>query len=205
MPWRPDPPKPVPEPLLPCGVEGPAGRDEPEEKAKRKDRTYVKLPPTNVHGRLITGSWPQYQLRSSSETAYPTLFAPAGSGFWQGLSEEQQLEVTRMQAAAMERVGYEKGTKKYFIDAEEDVSDLYIVLGQDKPVAEEKTRELEGGARWVLGGMLVGGGMAAIALALSPLLSPDQLGLDNTCAWGGALSIVLGSVLAMLKVDGGKK
>ncbi len=204
MPWRPLPIKPVPEPPLPYGVEGPAGRDEPEERAKRQDRTYVKLPPTNVHGRLMTGSWPQYQLRSSSETAYPTLFSPAGGEFWHGLSEEQQLEVTRMQAAAMERVGFEPGTKKYFIDAEEDATDLYIVLGCDKPVAEEKIHELEGGARWVFGGMLIGAGAAAIALALSPLISPEQPGLDNTCAWGGALGVMLGSVVAMLKVEGKK-
>jgi hypothetical protein len=202
MPRRPKP-KPVPEPPLPYGVEGPAGREESEEH-KRESRTYVKLPPTNVHGRLVSGTWPQFELRSQSETAFPTMFNPADSQFWHGLSDEQQLEVTRIQAAAMERVGFESGTKKYFIDADEDLTDLYTVLGQEKPTAEERNNELAGGGKWIGGGVLIGAGVAALALALSPLVNP-QAGLDGLFTWGGAAGIILGGVLAAIRVEPRKK
>ena len=203
MPRRPKP-KPIPEPPLPLGAEGPAGREEPEE-VKRASRTYVKLPPTNVHGRLVAGSWPQSGLRSASETAFPTLFAPTDGKFWHGLSDEQQLEVTRIQAAAMERVGYESGTEKYFIEGEEDLTDLYAVLGQEKPAELDKASELAGGGRWIFGGMLIGGGLAAVALAISPLLAAEAARLDSLCAWGGALCIVLGGIIAAIKVEGKRR
>jgi hypothetical protein len=213
------PPKPVPDPPLPHGAEGPGARDVPEEK-RPEQRQFVKMPPASIGSRIVasgetqpaavrpedrssrlnTSSGPQYQMRSSSEVAFPELFAPVDSKFWHGLSDEQRLHVTQMQATAMERVGFEPDTQKFFIDVEMDDSDLNAVLGKAPLPPPDKGNELSGGGNWIGGGVLLGMGLAALALGVSPLLSKDSAQLGVLLTYGGALGMLLGGALASIKV-----
>lgn len=215
------PPPIIPDPELPHGAEGPAAREGPEQSKKAEHRQFVKMPPVSNNTSLATGNQPQserhssneaspagshtrfsagggrqYELRSASEVQFPELFSPVNTGFWAGLSEEQQLLVTRMQAAAMEKVGFESGTQKYFIDAEIDRKDLYTVQGKRPEPAE--TQGI-GGGNWILGGILIGAGLAALALGVSPILSESAARLGHQLCLSGGGGILLGGLVAAIK------
>ena len=57
-----------------------------------------------------------YQLASRSEQFYPEAYRPLNEEFWRGVNPEQADALVKLQAIAMEKVGFEKGTPKFFID-----------------------------------------------------------------------------------------
>jgi hypothetical protein len=63
----------------------------------------------------VAGEPNRYGLPSKAQELYPQAFRPVDTEFWRTLSAEQQQEQMRLQAAAQERVGFERNTPKFFI------------------------------------------------------------------------------------------
>jgi hypothetical protein len=57
----------------------------------------------------------RFGLSSRSQAQYPQAYQPMQTQWWQGLTDEQRAEVTRLQATAQERVGFERDAPKFFI------------------------------------------------------------------------------------------
>jgi len=77
--------------------------------------------PTNIFG-----------LTSRSAGMYPELYRDVSSVYWRSLTEEQRQQIMRVQATAMEKVGYERGTEKVFIqDFDPQLMSSDIVALQD--------------------------------------------------------------------------
>lgn len=55
-------------------------------------------------------------LKSRSEMMYPEAYADISTIFWRNLSDEERGQIMTVQARAMEKVGYESGTTKYFTE-----------------------------------------------------------------------------------------
>jgi hypothetical protein len=118
-----------------------------------------------------------YGLRSKSEQMYPEAYAPVDETFWEGLSSGQQAEVMRLQAVAQEKVGYERGTTKYFI---EDFDSR-----ESGPSDPEARLVAIAAPRFVMGGALIG---AALMLGLGLLLGAVS---------GEALLVTAGALLLL--------
>ena len=88
---------------------------------------------------------------------YPQAYFPVDATFWEGLSEHQQVEVMRLQAVAQEKVGYERGTQKYFM---EDFDPRSV----DKRTSGERLVEIETPRLLIAGAML--GAAATVTLGL---------------------------------------
>jgi hypothetical protein len=65
---------------------------------------------------LLDSSEGGYQLKSRSEGLYPELYQPVDQKFWHGINDNQADALMRLQAIAMEKVGFEKGAPKFFIE-----------------------------------------------------------------------------------------
>jgi hypothetical protein len=71
----------------------------------------------------LTGYANPYGLTSRSETFYPEAYRDISTVYWRRLSEQDRQKVMRVQAVAMEKVGYERGTEKRFIEDIEPLDD----------------------------------------------------------------------------------
>jgi hypothetical protein len=125
-----------------------------------------------------------YGLPSISELNYPEAYKPVSTTFWEGLSDQQRSEVMRLQAVAQEKVGYEKGTTKYFMqdfDAEEAQS------------ADPELRLVALAApRLVAGGILIGAGAAVTIIGMAGVLpAPQAIGLGSCAVLGGLAMLML--------------
>jgi hypothetical protein len=155
----------------------------------------------------------RFGLPSNSELHYPQAYAPVAAGFWEGLNPRQRTELERLQAIAQEKVGYERGTPKFFIqdfdpgaDPAEDAGPNIAARVFDPHSGREIITNTAGAApsrrvgedvedalpRLSIGGGLVGAGLAATLLALAQLIVPAAhgaamaLGL-TACSAGVAL------------------
>ena len=120
-------------------------------------------------GQQITVPWEQkrkrrflqYREKTRSELDYPEMFAEIPRQYLRQLSPERAEELMIKQAKSMEKVGYERYTKKYFLPVEED------------PFPEDRIEEAE---PWVqvdlskpalfFGGLLAGLAIYAFIVAL---------------------------------------
>ena len=128
----------------------------------------------------------RFGLRSKSEMLYPEAYRPVDPVFWQGLSSDQQFEVMRLQAVAQEKVGFERGTQKYFIDTSELEPSREVGTGVD--LVSLATPRL------VLGGMLIGSGLLLAALGLSSVIGdPGWAALGGGAVLAGGLTIAYGN------------
>jgi hypothetical protein len=132
--------------------------------------------------KTSSGSGP-LGLSSRSELLYPEAYKPVSREFWEGLSPTQQQEVMRLQAVAQEKVGFERGTQKYFIedfdpDGREKSPDVALV-------------ELAA-PRLIVGGMCIGAGVLSVTLGLL-----HTLPLTESLA-GGLAALAGGIILAWL-------
>jgi hypothetical protein len=57
-----------------------------------------------------------FGLVSRAVSQYPEAYAKVPAMFWRGMSKEHRQQVMQVQATAMEKVGFEPGTWKHFID-----------------------------------------------------------------------------------------
>jgi len=101
----------------------PAGRtridfEEPSYEQESWTAKPVQLPLTD------TGNSPQVEieeyrnifgLRSRPVASYPEAYAKVSQAFWRSMTPEHRRAVMAVQATAMEKVGFEEGTAKYFI------------------------------------------------------------------------------------------
>jgi hypothetical protein len=121
----------------------------------------IELTSRNVHG-----------LRSKSEELYPQAYFPVDTAFWAGLSDQQQAEVMRLQAVAQEKVGYERGSPKYFMQD-------FDTRAVDKKTSGQRLVEIETPR------LLLAGAMLGVAVTLTA---------------GFALGVVAGSGVAVVAV-----
>lgn len=102
----------------------------PEPKPKRlklKRPSYARREPQKGEATLPQMDTKGYQevginrwnnsfgLQSTAVSKYPEAYREVSSVFWRQLSVQQQKQVTLVQAQAMEKVGFEQGTEKQFI------------------------------------------------------------------------------------------
>ncbi len=83
-----------------------------------------------------------YQLASRSEQFYPEAYQPVNEEFWHGIQPEQADAVMKLQAIAMEKVGFEKGAPKFFIEDDAGsayAADEYFVGPERARVAASKS------------------------------------------------------------------
>lgn len=67
-----------------------------------------------------------FGLKSRSELMYPEAYRDVSSVYWRKMSQEDQGRVMTVQAQAMEKVGYERGTQKQFIEEIEPEDDYRV-------------------------------------------------------------------------------
>ncbi|MDQ3023191.1 MAG: hypothetical protein M3R04_02215 [bacterium] len=79
--------------------------------------------------RLIQYTNNPWGLKSWSEMLYPEAYRDISNVYWKQLSDEERRQVMVVQARAMEKVGYEPGTSKYFIDPIESQDDYVVGKG----------------------------------------------------------------------------
>jgi hypothetical protein len=155
-------------------VAAPSRQGLPPRGSRRSPGKRVQLESRNVHG-----------LRSKSELLYPEAYAPVDARFWEGLTEEQQHQLMRLQAIAQEKVGFERHTKKYFI---EDFDP------QAGPISTERDLVTLATPRLVTGGVLLG---AALTLGFLYLLQsvtdPSYLYFALGFLVAGLLTILIGN------------
>jgi hypothetical protein len=63
----------------------------------------------------VAGELNRYGLQSKAQELYPQAFRPVDTEYWRALGADEQQELMRLQAAAQERVGFERNTQKFFI------------------------------------------------------------------------------------------
>lgn len=103
------------------------------------DFTKPQLPQFATLGAPVVRvqSWKnKFGLTPRAITAYPEAYRDVSSVYWRQLSREQRDQIMQVQAVAMEKVGFERGTTKRFIeDFEPGAEDVYAAL------VHEMTRE----------------------------------------------------------------
>jgi hypothetical protein len=142
-----------------------------------------------------------YRLRSRSEQDYPEAYLPVARELWEELTPAQREKAIRLQAIAMEKVGFEKGAPKYFIEDFDPATGQAISHPAVRSAAPQtgaranQPREDAGDypAGAVLGGVLLGAGGTVLTLVLLGLLAP----LVVAAGIGGA-ALLAGLVLAVL-------
>jgi hypothetical protein len=141
----------------------------------------------------------EYKLENRSETKYYQAYRPVNHEFWEGLSGEQRDAVMKIQAVAMEKAGFERGTPKYFIDdfdpgAENPMAQAATGPAR-RPVAAASETALAA-PQLVLGGVLLGGGALSLVQGLTGLLAPMGLVVSAALvalAFGGLLAARAGN------------
>lgn len=101
-----DPPKPR---------RGRRGKQEPEPEPPAPPELPTFNPKLAPKARLTGGVNP-FGLTSRSELFYPEAYRDISTVYWRGLTREQREMIAKVQATAMEKVGFERGTEKRFID-----------------------------------------------------------------------------------------
>lgn len=163
-----------------------AQRDSPAKRLRRRplpetqSADSVRINPADLVNR--------YGLTTGSAANYPTAYAPVSKEFRQELTAEQRHETMRTQAIAQEKVGYEAETQKFFINE-------VLPAGSRRHTGETETDLVVlATPRLVLGGMLLGAGLLALALAVAGLLPLQIAGV------GGLIGIMIGiSLIAFLR------
>lgn len=131
-----------------------------------------------------------YKLRHRSMRDFPAAYEPVSRTFWTGLSKSQQDAVMRLQAVAMEKAGFEKSAPKMFIPN-------FDPANPDAPMIKPATSGAAAdpvamaAPRLIFGGVLLGMGLLALALAIVGMLQP--LG---PVAAGSGLALLSGALLA---------
>lgn len=148
--------------------------------AGRQDPAPPRLPVTQ------TGRGPQVRIRefnnkfglqSRAVTDYPEAYAKVSQAYWRSMTPEHRRSVLAVQASAMEKVGFEQGTTKYFIHDFDPMQQNIYSTGRGQTAAGPPSRPAN--VYPVL--LLV---VAGLASCLPVLLGPA------TPAW-----LVLGAVL----------
>ncbi len=132
------------------------------------------------------GGGEEYRLKSKAESAYPQAYKPVSAEFWEGLTKEQQDQLVKIQAIAQEKVGYEKGTTKYFID---DPHPGPVGEGS----AEKGDPVSDAAPRLVTGGILIGAGGLALALALASVLPMGPVLVSSIIALLTGIFLTMGT------------
>jgi hypothetical protein len=94
-------------------------REQPayDENEPRPEITLPTFDPKSApRVRLAGRGHNSFGLKSRSEMMYPEAYKEISSIYWRRMSNEDRGRVMHVQARAMEKVGYERGTEKQFIE-----------------------------------------------------------------------------------------
>ena len=145
----------------------------PDEHKRTPRRRRTDFQDDDGDGEKKTGLAPStYRLKSKSEVDFPEAYVPVDKELWEGLSPEQRKRAVRLQASAMERVGFEKGTPKFFIE-DFDPSGAQPMRSESAP--SDTDLVAMAAPRLVIGGMLIGAGIVTAVVGLAGLLEPLAL------------------------------
>lgn len=158
---------------------GPSGWQPPETSDDRKKTTYDQRKVAKPH----------YQLLSKAELLYPEAFEPVSADFWHGVSQHQRDQLMRLQAIAMEKVGFEKDTPKFFLaDSSTDR------FGRSVPAKPPQTTNAP---LATTAGVVLGVAAMAILLGFLPIYSPDTAGHSMLVLIAfGFTALIAGTVMA---------
>ena len=89
-----------------------------DDQEQPKPTPVPKLPSFNKKGPRIKQQLYRnaFGLKSRSVTAYPEAYQEVSKVFWDGLTKDERQDIAKVQAAAMEKVGFEPKTQKQFIE-----------------------------------------------------------------------------------------
>jgi hypothetical protein len=101
----------------------------------------------------------RYGLTNSSAMNYPGAYAPVAKEFRTEASSELQAQRMKLQAIAQEKVGFEEGTDKFFIED-------FTPGGVPRKAVPRASMEEMSAPRYVMGGAFMGMGFLALVLGL---------------------------------------
>jgi hypothetical protein len=88
--------------------------------SRDRDLPRYELPTFETRGAPKIRVQPSYQnkfgLTPREITAYPEAYRDVSAVYWRQLSQDQREQIMQVQAVAMEKVGFERGTSKHFIE-----------------------------------------------------------------------------------------
>jgi len=128
-----------------------------------------------------------YGLKSRSEQDYPEAYRRMSSIFWRALTDNQREQIMRVQAAAMEKVGFERGTdKRYIQDFDPLQENIYAVQSHepDEPPSASSALNLPLGIALTVGGALM-------------LLAVFARAVPFSVALAGGFTILIGAALSL--------
>jgi hypothetical protein len=161
---------------------GPSGWQPPETSDDRKKASFDQ--------RKIAK--PQYQLLSKAELLYPEAFEPVSADFWHGVSQHQRDQLIRLQAIAMEKVGFEKDAPKFFID--DGAASATDRFGRSVPAEPPRTTSAP---LATAAGIVLGVAVMAILLGFLPIYSPEAAGHTTLVLVAcGFTALIVGAVMA---------
>jgi hypothetical protein len=161
---------------LPTVIKGDPGAAPAKLKLKRNKRgqtaaqsaseshVEISLPSFNPNNapqaRLIGPTRNGWNLPSRSEMMYPEAYRDLSTVYWKQLTSQERLQVDTVQARAMEKAGYERGTQKHFIEEIEPDSG-YVFKGAGR--MDDTNREGSGwSAEAVIGLIVILGALAVL-------------------------------------------
>jgi hypothetical protein len=83
-----------------------------------------------------------FGLRSRPVASYPEAYAKVSQAFWRSMTPEHRRSVMAVQASAMEKVGFEQGTTKYFIRDFDPMQQNIYSTGRERPGKKNQARPI---------------------------------------------------------------
>ncbi len=122
----------------PAGARG--RREFLEAQVRGQTRPPPRLPVIDTSGspQVSTRAFNnKFGLRSRAVADYPEVYAKVSQAYWRSMSAEDRRSVYAVQASAMEKVGFEQGTAKYFtLDFDPMQQNIYST-GREEPAPAE--------------------------------------------------------------------
>jgi hypothetical protein len=116
-----------------------ASFDDGETKNPYAEISLPTFDPASARKAKLLGFRNSWGLPSRSEMMYPEAYKDMSTVYWKRMSDEDQQRVTIVQARAMEKAGYERGTDKRFIEEIEPDSG-YVFKGAGRMDDTNRTR-----------------------------------------------------------------
>lgn len=133
--------------------------------------------------QLITTTNNPWGLKSWSEMLYPEAYRDLSNVYWKQLSDADRQKIMKVQARAMEKVGYEPGTAKLFIDPIEGYDDYRV--GRGGRMDDTAGRRSGGGAEAFIGVVVLLALLAALLWAGGGLLQDTTASAPAVNLGGG--------------------
>jgi hypothetical protein len=119
------------------------GKDLLRARVRGQTRQPPRLPVTDTSGspqvriRMFNNA---FGLKPRPVTSYPEVYAKVSQVYWRSMPAEQRRSVFAVQATAMEKVGFEQGTTKYFTEDFDPMQQNIYSTGTEEPEESQPSR-----------------------------------------------------------------